>query len=299
MEIEYSKDHHRIEVISFLKTNVRNQSWEISLPQHGTGNETYFGQSSGRLYFIKLGANTDRYQVMSNLGLSPQIIALGHLGDGTSILVQERVNGKIPNRKDFHLHLKKFAESIKKTHHCEGLKQILPKRSSSFYKDVGLEILEEVELRWKKHELEVSEFSEYVNEKIAYLKHQIDQFTGDGLVASHSDICNGNWLVSHDEKLYLLDYDSMTLDDPALDLGAILWWYYPPKMREEFLEITGYENDESLRNRMRIRMAIHNLNILIPRENSFDRFTAETFGAALADFRATIDGRENPQGYYD
>lgn len=299
MEIEYTRDHHRIEVISFLKTNVLNQSWEISLPPHGTGNETYFAQSSGQSCFIKLGANTDRYQVMSKLGLSPQVIAMGHLEDGTSILVQQRVTGKYPSRNDFHLYLEKFADSIKKTHHCEDLKQILPKRSSCFYKAVGLEILGEVERRWKKYELEVPVFAEYVNEKIAYLKNQIDQFTGDGLVASHNDVCNGNWLVSSDEEIYLLDYESMTLDDPALDIGAILWWYYPPELREKFLEIAGYNNDESFRNRMRIRMAIHNLNIIIPRENSFDQFTPETFGEALEDFRATIDGRENPQGYDD
>jgi len=299
MGSEYSRDYHGIEVISFLKKNVSNQSWKISLPPYGTGNETYFAQSNGQSLFIKLGAKTDRYQVMSNLGLSPKIIALGYLEDGTSILVQQRVNGKNPSRRDFHLHLKKFAESIKKTHHCDDLKRILPERSSYLYKDVGLEILGEVEQRWKKHELEVSVFAKYVNEKIAYLKSQVDQFTGNGLVASHNDICNGNWLVSSDKQLYLLDYESMSLDDPALDIGAILWWYYPPQLRAEFLEIAGYNDDESFRNRMRIRMAIHNLNIILPREKSFDQFRAETFGDALVDFRATIDGRENPQGYYD
>jgi len=45
-------------------------------------------------------------------------------------------------------------------------------------------------------------------------------------------------------------------------------------------------------------MAIHNLNIIVPREKSFDQFIAEMFGEALVDFRA-IDGRENPQGYDD
>ncbi|HSF81630.1 MAG TPA: aminoglycoside phosphotransferase family protein [Anaerolineales bacterium] len=276
-----------------------NQSWNITLPPHGTGNETYFAQSNEQSYFVKLGAHTDRYQVMSNLGLSPQIITLGYLEDGTSILVQQRIAGKKPSRKEFHLHLIKFAESIKRTHQCEYLKRILPKRSSTLYKDVGLEILGEIEQRWEKRESEVPAFAEYVNEKLTYLKNQIDQFTGEGLVASHNDICNGNWLVSSDEKLYLLDYESMALDDPALDLGAILWWYYPPELRDEFLEIAGYDNDEGFRNRMRIRMAIHNLNIIIPREKSFDRFTPETFDEALIDFRAIVDGRENPQGYYD
>ena len=289
-----------MEVISFLRRNGIIQSWEITHPPHGTGNETYFVQSNnGQSYFVKLGAQTDRYQVMSKLGLSPPIITIGDLEDGTSILVQQRIKGKKPSRKDFQLHLKKFAESIKTTHQCEQLKQILPSRASTFYKDVGLEILEEIEQRWKKCESQVPLFAEYVNEKITYLKNQVDQFMDGGLVASHNDICNGNWLVSSDEKLYLLDYESMALDDPALDLGAILWWYYPLEMWEEFLQIAGNNDDESFRNRMRIRMAIHNLNIIIPRERSFDRFTAETFEEALVDFRAVIDGKENPQGYND
>jgi thiamine kinase-like enzyme len=297
--IEDSRNQHRMEVLSFLSRNVSNQAWEITLPPHGTGNETYFARSNRQTCFIKLGAHTDRYQVMSKLGLSPQIITLGNLEDGTSILVQQRIDGQKPSHKDFHRYLKKFAESIKKTHQSEDLKRILPKRSSPRYKDVGLEILGEVEQRWGKRESEVPTFAGYVNEKITYLKNQLDQFTGDGLVASHNDICNGNWLVSSDEKLYLLDYESMALDDPALDIGAILWWYYPPELRDEFLEITGYNHDERFRDRMRIRMAIHNLNIIIPREKSFDPFTAETFGEALMDFRAVVEGRDNPQGFYD
>ncbi len=297
VEIENFRDQHRIEVISFLKRHVSDQNWVVSIPPYGTGNETYFAHSTGLSCFIKLGAQTSRYQLMSKLGLSPQIIVSGYLEDSTSILIQQRINGIKPSNKEFRLHMEKFADSIRRTHLCEELKQMLPKRASTYYRDVGYEVLGEVERRWKKHELEVPVFAEYVNEKIAYLKSQIDQFTGEGLVASHNDICNANWLLSSDENLYLLDYESMTLDDPAFDLGAILWWYYPPDLREEFLRMAGYNNDESFRDRMRIRMAVHNLNIIIPREKSFDRFTTETFGEALVDFRATIEGRENPQGY--
>jgi len=37
MDIEYSGNHHREEVISFLKKNVFNQNWEISLPPPQSG----------------------------------------------------------------------------------------------------------------------------------------------------------------------------------------------------------------------------------------------------------------------
>ena len=71
------------------------------------------------------------------------------------------------------------------------------------------------------------------------------------------------------------------------------------RLTPEFLKVGGYSHDEELRNRMRIRMGIHNLNIIIPLQASFDRFAAKTLDEALIDFRAEIEGRENPQGYYD
>jgi thiamine kinase-like enzyme len=294
------RDQHKGEVVSFLQQQVRNQPWEIRLPPHGTGNETYFVQSDRHSCFVKLGAKTERYQVMSAMGLSPQVIATGQLEDGTSILVQQRIEGSKPSRADFHRYLRQFAESIRKTHQSEILQGILPPQPSNLYRDVGSVVLGEIEGRWRKFELLVA-FSarEYVNQKIAYLKEQISQFAGGGLAASHNDICNGNWLVATDGRLYLLDYEAMSLDDPALDLGAILWWYYPPEMRDEFLAIAGCPNDERFRERMRIRMAVHNLHIILPREKSFDRFRAESFDEALVDFRAVVEGRENPQGYYD
>jgi hypothetical protein len=46
-------------------------------------------------------------------------------------------------------------------------------------------------------------------------------------------------------------------------------------------------------------MAIHTLNIIIPRKGSFDQFVGEAFNKELDDFRAVVGGRENPQGYYD
>jgi thiamine kinase-like enzyme len=299
MEIETNRNRHKAEVISFLKKHIGSQTWEIGLPPHGTGQETYFVWHSDQACFVKLGAEIERYQVMSKLGLSPQVIAVGHLEDGTSILVQPQVSGKKPTRKDFHQYWLKFAESLRITHQSPSLKQILPKRKSNRHEDVGKEILEEIEDRWEEYKSRVPAYTEYVDQSIQYLNEQISQFTESGLVASHNDVCNGNWLVTADGRIYLLDYESMSLDDPALDLGAILWWYYPPEMRDDFLRVAGHRNDDEFRNRMRIRMAIHNLNIVIPRKNSYDRFFAEEFEGELEDFRAVLNGRENPQGYHD
>lgn len=269
----------------------------ILLPAYGTGHETYFVESDRQSWFVKLGAITQRYQILAELGLSPQVITCGHLEDGTSILVQQRVTGRKPSRNDFYTHWQKFALTIQRTHHCKKLQQSLPQPPSSSFRDAGLRILSEVQQRWMKHAHQLPQFAGYINEKIAFLKTRVERFSGYGLVASHNDVCNGNWIVTLEGNLYLLDLDSMSMDDPALDLGAILWWYYPPEMRRDFLNIAGYPYDEKFSHRMNIRMAIHNLNIILPRDNSFDRLTIERFEDVLEDFRAVIDGQENPKGY--
>lgn len=299
MGSKHSKDRHRAEVHSFLQKKVMNRRWEIYPPPHGTGQESYLAKSGDQLHFIKLGVNKDRYLAMADLGLSPSVIAAGTLDDGTSILLQEYVEGRKPTRKDFQKNLDVFALHISRTHQSEVLRSILAKRRSTQYKDVGLEALADVARRWEQYKGEVPDCAAYVDEKIQLLKEAIRLMEGGGLVCSHGDPCNANWLVANDGRIYLLDYESMALDDPTADLGAIMWWYYPPEMRRRFIEIAGYKDDEAFRARMRIRMGIHCLHILLPRVNSFDRFLGGEFGDSLVDFRAVVEGRENPQGYQD
>lgn len=297
MQTTPTRDQHKPEVLAFLRRELTGQRWEIWLPPSGTGHETYLARSDGGAFFIKLGAEPERYRLMSELGLSPPVVAAGFLTDGTSILVQQQISGHRPSRRDFHLHLRKFAQGLRDTHNHEKLQQILPGRGSDSYKTVGFKVLEDVVQRWEKYKTQVPASAGYVDEKIQVLWDQVNQFEGHGLVASHNDVCNGNWLVSTQGTIYLLDYESMSLDDPAQDLGAILWWYYPPGMRRKFLEIAGYRHEAALRERMRVRMAIHNLNIILPRHQSYDRFNAGSFEESLVDFRAVVEGKENPQGY--
>ena len=291
------RDAHLVEVCRMLEREFPGRTWELSLPSQGTGNETYFGRCAERSCFIKLGVEIERYRIMDSLGLAPRVILTGCLEDGTALVVQERVEGRKPSRKDFRDHLEHFAQAVRAMHESEGLKRVLsPKRPGS-YRDVGLDTLADVERRWRGVRLMVPEFAAYVESGIERLREEIYQFSGGGLVASHNDICNANWLVSSQGRVYLIDYEMMTMEDPALDLGAILWWYYPPELRGRFIQAAGYLDDEGLRRRMRFRMAVHNLNIILPRENSFDTFDVAGFEEALVDFKAVMEGKENPQGY--
>ena len=293
-----ARKQHQQEVRAFLQKHFSSRSWKFAIPQ-GTGNETYLAHARAQIYFIKLGVQIARYQAMASLGLVPQVLAAGHLPDGTSIVVQAYIIGRTPSRKDYHANLEEIAAILQRTHQSDQVKRVLPEVSSNLYRKVGLEALIRLRQRWENYRAQVPEVSGFVDESLDHLEQQVGDFQGAGLVASHNDICNANWLITPDGQLYLLDLESMSLEDPAVDIGATLWWYYPPGLRPRFLEIVGHANDRAFEKRMQVRMAIHCLHITLPRQDSFDRFDPASFAGDLVDFRAILAGKENPQGYDD
>lgn len=286
---------HQEEVCRYLQNHFRIQDWSFSIP-HGSGMETYFAKGSGQEYFVKVGAPVERYLKMADIGLTPPVITYGHLDNGVSILIQPFIDGRKPTRLDYRNRLYEVAEIIRRTHHSRvnGIPQTVP---SGLHKDAGVQALERLRQKWAHYKTQVPLVVDFVDESLNTLARQVGRFTGEGLVTSHGDICNANWLFTSDGRIYILDFESMSMDDPAVDLGALLWWYYPPELRQQFLTIADYPYDEVFRFRMRVRMAMHCLSIILPRESSFDLFDPEGFSKSLRDFRAVLDGKENPEGY--
>jgi thiamine kinase-like enzyme len=291
-----NRQEHQREVYSFLQKHFSSQDWSFSFPG-GTGMESYFAQGNGKNYFVKVGAQVERYLAMAELGLTPPILVYGQLESGLFIIVQPFLEGRRPSRLDYRQQLTEVANLMGKMHRYQRVEEIVPSASSNLYKDAGLQTLNRLWQKWERYKVQVPKVTEFVDSSLRHLARQVNLFSGEGLVLSHGDICNANWLFASDGKIYILDFESMSMDDPALDIGALLWWYYPAELRQRFLEIAGYPCDEEFKFRMRIRMAIHCLNITLPREGSFDRFDPNTYPEALNDFRAILNGEENPEGY--
>jgi len=212
-------------------------------------------------------------------------------------MVQPLISGRRPSQRDYWDQLENVAVVVREMHHVSRIKETLPPASSNLHKDAGLQVLNDIRQRWEFYKPQVSKVAEFVDNSLDYLTRQINLFPGEGLVSSHNDICNMNWLFASDGKIYVIDLDAMSVDDPALDMGALLWWYYPPELRGRFLDIAGYRYDDEFKLRMQIRMVMHCLHITLPREESFDDFDPNEYEEWLTDFRAILNGEENPQGY--
>ncbi len=290
------RQEHLQEVRSYLQKHFSSQDWTFSLPR-GSGRETYFAHGNEREYFVKVGSPVENYLAMAEIGLTPPILSTGQLESGVPILVQPLITGRMPSRLDFQNQFEKVAGLIHTMHNSPRVRSVLEPACSNLHKDAGQRAFNDLLVSWERYKSQVSEVSAFVDDSLAELADEIRQFTTEGLAASHNDICNGNWLFATDGKIYMIDLDSMSLDDPAQDMGSLLWWYYPPEMRGRFLEIAGYSYDDEFKRRMRLRMALHCLSILLPREISFDDFEPDSFAESLIDFRAVLAEHENPQGY--
>jgi hypothetical protein len=287
---------HQQEVHSFLQKHFSIRNWTFSYPP-GSGMETYFLHGDEQSYFVKVGAPIERYLAMAEIGLTPPVLSVGHLDSRLSIIVQPFVAGRTPSRRDYRDQLERVAALIYKMHHHPRIKGILEPSTSNLHEEAALQVLDRLRQTWERHKAQVPKVAPFVDKSLDELEQQIHRFSTEGLIASHNDICNANWLFASDGNIYVLDFESMSMDDPAFDLGALLWWYYPPRLRQPFLETAGYSYDQEFRFRMRVRMALHCLSITLPREGSFDCFDSGGYEEALIDFRAILEGRENPQGY--
>ncbi len=290
------RQEHQQEVRRYMQKYFSAHDWVFSLPR-GHGMETYFVQGNGRKYFVKVGARVEMYLAMAEIGLTPPVLSVGQLESGLSIIVQPFIDGRMPSRSDFQNQLERVAALIHKMHGDPHLRRVLPPAGSNLHLDAGQQALNNLLQKWECYKSQVPDQSAFVDKSLVDLALEIKQFTTDGLVASHNDICNANWLFASDGKIYVVDLDAMSMDDPALDMGSLLWWYYPPELRGQFLEIAGYPYNDEFKFRMRVRMSLHCLNIILPREQSFDGFQPDLFSESLRDFKAVFAGKENPEGY--
>src|SRR5688572_32042299 len=102
--IMQDRKYHQQEIQAFLQKHFLSNHWEFGLP-NGSGNETYFAHGNGHAYFVKLGVQITRYEVMASIGLTPPVLVSGCLEDGTPMLVQPYIVGRKPSRRDYHTHL--------------------------------------------------------------------------------------------------------------------------------------------------------------------------------------------------
>jgi thiamine kinase-like enzyme len=222
---------------------ILGEEWEIS-PAGGATGEAYFAQFEDKKLFLKRNSSPF-LAVLSAEGIVPKLVWTKRLENGDVITAQLWLDGR--ELKPSDMKHSDVAKLLNKIHSSKELLDMLMR--------IGKAPLMPKELL---QDLEDASYFQLLSMKNHSIKSALD-FLRDGLksiesveyVVCHGDINHNNWLLSHTEQLFLIDWDGAMVADPAIDIGMLLYSYIPQDEWSEWLGHYGLELDDNLMHRMK------------------------------------------------
>lgn len=220
-----------------------DHEWEI-VPAGGATGEAFFAQHENQRLFLKRNSSPF-LAVLSAEGIVPKLIWTKRLESGDVITAQQWLEGR--ELEPVEMNQQRVAKLLKKIHRSNPLLIMLKRMGKKPLKPkVYLHSLVE-SLDESLQSLPV------VQQSLAFLDNELSQIYihSEQQVVCHGDVNHNNWLLTIDNQLYLIDWDSAVIGDPAIDLGILLYSYVPTAKWENWLEIYNMELTDHLRLRMK------------------------------------------------
>ena len=216
------------------------KEWEIS-PAGGATGDAYIAEHDGKKLFLKRNSSPF-LAVLSAEGIVPKLVWTKRMENGDVITAQQFLQAR--ELKPHDMTSKQVAQLLRKIHRSKellammerlGKKPLLPNR-----------LLEEV----KKNGRVIKE-NDVVQDATMFLEKHVHDVYHEDYVVCHCDMNHNNWLLTEDNQLYLIDWDSAMIADPAIDIGMLLYAYIPREQWESWLEQYGLPFNEQLLLRMK------------------------------------------------
>jgi thiamine kinase-like enzyme len=225
---------HRVHKI--LQSTFSLTDWIVLKPERGLRKECFVCRNNEVSVFVKFDVPVAELRRLSEIGVCPNIIATG-VFEGASYVVQEFIAGAHPERVWLKNNISTIAQLVRRYHYDEELvKQLTRSKAtgstSQIYTDLGN--LEERFGNITRKKVITRDITEGYKKfrELAVAFREVE------LVAVHAEPNFNNMLVK-DDKLYFIDWDEITLSDPARDIGPLLWWYLPESQWEIFFNAYG------------------------------------------------------------
>lgn len=215
--------------------------WEI-IPAGGATGEAFYAQHEENRYFLK--RNTSPFLAsLSAEGIVPKLVWTKRLETGDVFTAQQWLNGR--ELKPAEMNQENVAKLLKKIHHSNQLLSML--------KRLGKTPLQPVHILQNLHEqLDEDHLNHlHVQASLKFLYENMDGVQFERKAVCHCDVNHNNWLLDESNQLYLIDWDGAVVGDPAIDIGALLYWYIPRNEWENWLNLYGLTLDDQLELRMK------------------------------------------------
>jgi thiamine kinase-like enzyme len=263
--------------------------WEIRKPPAGLSKISFVARSADKMVFLKLDVSSAYLHRLSELGITPRILASG-MDEGTPFIIQEYFPGHHPTALWFCNHLADVAGLMNKYHRDETLARLLKDdhRVSTASSQVA-------KLDEEFRHLADSDEKTVAITVFEQLKKQFDQPVADELTPVHTDPNQKNFLVDG-PMIQMIDWDDVVLSDPRRDSALICYWYLPENQWPEFLERLGIGYSEEANNWLYWWVGIRSLEIFL-------WFGAKGQNQEMPDFledaKAAAERRPNPHAHFE
>lgn len=217
------------------------KEWEIS-PAGGATGDAYIAEYDGKKLFLKRNSSPF-LAVLSAEGIVPKLVWTKRMENGDVITAQQFLQAR--ELKPSDMASKQVAQLLRKIHRSKELLGMMERLGKKPL--VPHRLLEEV----KQNEYVELKAHPTVRDALAFLERHVDDVYCMDYVVCHCDMNHNNWLLTEDDQLYLIDWDSAMIADPAIDIGMLLYAYIPREQWVSWLEEYGKKFDEQLQLRMK------------------------------------------------
>lgn len=252
-----------------------NNDWTVSSAGGSTG-EAYIAESDTEKIFLKRNSSPF-LAVLSAEGFVPKLLWTKRLENGDVITAQKYLYGR--ELKPSEMNMKQVATLLKKIHASEPLVFMLSRLGKEPL--TPEHILDNLLL---KEELLNS--TPLFKDVLSFLSSNQKAVSVPEKTVCHSDLNHNNWLLDDDDTLYLVDWDSAVIADPALDLSLLLYWYIDESEWKDWLFFYGWEDTFSLRLRLHWYILSQTLGYFIWHFERGDQKEAEQYKQDLQKWHA-------------
>lgn len=217
-----------------------DSSWQIR-PAGGNSGTAFIGVRNQQKIFLKRNSSPF-LPALSMEKITPRMLWMKRMPTGDVLTAQEWIEGRILTRDEMHQPM--VAQMVKKFHQSMMLRSMFDKVAGEIYSPRRLlkKIQRELNPDLAQNEIVKEAFFE-----LDSTKHQL--ITVEQTVC-HADLNRNNWLMSNDGEIFLVDWDSAMLADPAIDLSAILTRYVPHSNWINWLQAYGANTTPELQFRI-------------------------------------------------
>ncbi len=215
--------------------------WVIK-PAGGVTGEAFLARHKDEKLFIKRNSSPF-LAVLSAEGIVPKLVWTKRLESGDVITAQKWIKGRKLEPHD--MASADVAKLLQKIHRSKPLLSMMKRLGKT---PASPEILlDQLKLNYDSRLLDERGIQNAFHE----LEKSMNEIKTDEWAVCHGDMNHNNWMLTEDNELFLIDWESALIGDPAFDIGPLLYWYVPEKEWENWLKIYGMDLTENVKLRLR------------------------------------------------